>query len=420
MEPVTIDLCGYDKIDGAGGPVVWLCRFPAVLRELGINVRVRLLSWDPPEEGIVYQTLTKQGFNVSGTEFKDTDSNIRWIIDQVSCDPPDVFVPNLVTPAFYAARWIRAAGIPTVGILHSDDEFYHSIQDEFIFGEPSFAVSSVVCVSQELQQQVAGRSPSTTIPIRIPYGVPTPENNAELNGLGLRLAFVGRLAEEQKCISQVTRAFCRAVTEVSGTTATIFGDGPDKPNVERILNTEGAGLPIVLAGNVPSDEIQQKLTETSDVIVLLSDYEGLPISLLEAMACGIVPVCLNIRSGIPELIEHDVTGVLVNDREDAFVNAIRKLNDSPSTWQRLSIAAREQVRSQNSLHAAAEKWAELLRSLKAQCTQKTAITLPAQLKLPPVNAALAREDGRITRQQLGLYERTRTLMGSIKRKFVRE
>ena len=50
---------------------------------------------------------------------------------------------------------------------------------------------------------------------------------------------MGRLAEEAKRISEVTRALCRAVREVPGTEAKIYGDGPERLVVEQILREEG-------------------------------------------------------------------------------------------------------------------------------------------------------------------------------------
>ncbi len=253
---LTIDLCGYDKLEVAGGPIVWLRRIPQVLRDQGVDVRIRLLSWHEPHKGVVFQSLRNQGFAVAGHQFADTQTNIRWFLTQINSDPPNIFVPNLVTPAFFAGRWARAASIPTVGVLHSDDEFYRAIQSEFIFGQPEFAVSCVVGVSRELERQVSSKNPPRTTTARIPYGVPIPSATAQRNETGLRLGFVGRLAEEQKRISDVTRALCRAVRAVPHTQAIIFGDGPDRDNVEKILSSEGAGLPVTLAGNVPSEEIR--------------------------------------------------------------------------------------------------------------------------------------------------------------------
>ncbi|WP_371821102.1 glycosyltransferase [Chloracidobacterium sp. D] len=46
------------------------------------------------------------------------------------------------------------------------------------------------------------------------------------------------------------------------------------------------------------------------MFVLLSDYEGLPIALMEAMATGLVPICTAMRSGIGQLVVDGVTGCM--------------------------------------------------------------------------------------------------------------
>jgi hypothetical protein len=75
------------------------------------------MTWSDPEQGVVLKSLRNQGFDVTSQPFTDTCSNIRWYLQNIADSPPDVFVPNLVTPAYFAGRWARAAGIPTVGVL---------------------------------------------------------------------------------------------------------------------------------------------------------------------------------------------------------------------------------------------------------------------------------------------------------------
>lgn len=394
MQPLTVDICGYDKLEVAGGPVVWLMRFPEILRNHGINVRIRLMTWDDPEKGVVLQHLQQLGFEVTCQQFSDTDSNIHWHLQNLKDSPPDIFVPSLVTPAFFAARWAREAGIPTVGVLHSDDPFYRAIQQEFIFGEPDYAMSAVVCVSEELRRQVSDQVPARTTPVRIPYGVPTPDGTANKIPGRLRIGFVGRLAEEQKRISEVTQAFCRVTSELNGVEAIIYGDGPDKQNVIDILANADESSRVTIAGSIPSEQIQQRLIEECDTVVLLSDYEGLPISLLEAMACGLVPVCLNIRSGIPELIDNGITGLLVDDREQSFTDAIRRLRDDDDLWKRQSAAARERVRAENSLDAAARLWVTMFNDLHNTKESRATVTAPNSFALPPQNPELRYEDVR--------------------------
>lgn len=390
-------------------------RLLPILRDNGIDARcLFLLHYG--DTGQALAALERDGFDCRSVVAHDrTPDRVQWILEQLRENPPDVFVPNLVVAGYYAARWAREAGVPTIGILHSDDDYYRALQSEFVFGRPAFRVAAVVCVSRELERQVSAQKPANTVVRRIPYGVPVPAERQERTG-PLRIAFAGRLTEEQKRISDVARAFCRAVGEVPGTEAVIYGDGPDRAVVERILEHEGAGLPVSLAGFVPSEEMQNRFLDT-DVIVLLSDYEGLPIALLEAMACGCVPVCLNMRSGIPELVEDGATGLIVRDAGDDFVLAIRRLTNDLALKQRLSRSARQRVASEFSSEACGESWAALLRELSGSPHPRRSIHVPNPVRLPWFNPALESEEQRagLPSLPLRLFRRGRMLGGRIKR-----
>lgn len=316
------------------------------------------------------------------------EDRVRWILKRLQEDPPDVFVPNAMLPSYYAGRWAREAGIPTVGILHSDDSYHRGLLNEFVFGDTDYRLSALVCVSRFLEQEVLRRRPHGVLIRRIPCGVPIPEDMAQLPTGRMRLVYTGRLVEEQKRISELTRALCRVVREVESTEAFIYGEGPAATQVDQIVSSDGNGLPIHFAGRVDSDRIQEHL-QKGHVLVLLSDYEGLPISMMEAMASGVVPICLRTRSGAVELIEHDKTGLLVSNRGDDFVNAARRLRCEPDTWERLSLAARAKMQAEYSSEASAASWETLLRALSDNSQTKRVVKAPRQVVLPPIPAALA-------------------------------
>jgi colanic acid/amylovoran biosynthesis glycosyltransferase len=357
-----------------------------LLRDRGLECRCLFLTHFGGT-GPVVEELFKDGFVSAVVNCHSrTDDQVRWILKQVDQNPPDVFVPNLVVSAYHAARWIRAAGIPTIGVLHSDDAYYRAIQDEFVFGTSQQCLSSVVCVSAQLEEQVRHRNPRSTQVIRIPYGVHVP-NNVELRSSDrLRIAYVGRLAEEQKQISKTTRALIRVCRDIPNVEAVIFGDGPDRSNVDQILASEGVGVAVRLGGSLPNSAVQQELL-LCDAIVLLSDYEGLPIALLEGMACGCVPVCMAMRSGIPELIQHKVSGLIVNDREDSFLAAMKSLAADPMLRQRLAINARQTVVEQYSQEQSADLWADHLHKLARQSSPRK-LLVPRRIVLPKRNPLL--------------------------------
>lgn len=388
-----VTFCSYDKPGSIGGPFSWLRRLLPLLRTRGIDCRCLFLTHFGGT-GPIVEGLREDGFDCRVVNCHDRMvDQVRWILEQLRENPPDVFVPNFVVSAYHAARWVRAAGIPTVGILHSDDPYYRAIQDEFLFGAAERQLSSVVCVSQELERQVKLRSPANSIVARIPYGVSIPEIISESTPARFRIAYVGRLTEEQKQISELTRAFIRVCQAIPDAEAVIYGDGLDRGNVEAILSAEGQNVRVRLAGNIPNDQIQQELLQC-DVIALLSDYEGLPIALLEAMACGCVPVCLQMRSGIPELVRHEISGLIVSDRGDSFLAAMKQLASDPELRTSLGTQARQTVKDRYSLEHTADLWARHLFQLSQQSSLRRFVT-PRKILLPKPNPVLESEEQRM-------------------------
>ncbi len=415
---INVTFCAYDKPDNVGGPVAWIQRLLPALRTHGVESRCLVMThWG--DTGPTLAALQAQGFDCPTVACHEhTEDRLRWILARLRENPPDVFVPNLVVAGYLAARWVRSAGIPTVGILHSDDAFYRGLQQQFVFGRREFRLSALVCVSRELEQQVRARRPQHTMTRRIPYGVPLPPQE-QRRSPQLRVAYVGRLAEEQKRISEVTRVLCRVVREVPGTEAVLYGDGPDARAVERILATDGAHLPVHLVGRIESDDVQKELLGC-DVIILLSDYEGLPIALMEAMACGCVPVCLRMRSGIPELVEDGVTGLLVDNRADSVVAAIRRLRDDSALREQLARAARARIEAEYSSEGSTALWAQLLTQLHAPSGARRVIDRARWMSLPAVDPGLASADVRqpSPMSPAHLYGRGRMIAGRIKRRLL--
>jgi colanic acid/amylovoran biosynthesis glycosyltransferase len=394
---MNIAFCAYDSPNHVGGPNTALRRLLPALPQFGCEPRVLFFADGAPDAGATARALRQRGIKYAQTRRPfHTEAHLRWLLDRLREKPPDVFVPDYVVQAYFAGRWMRAAGIPTVGVLHGDDKYYDGIVNEFVLGDPAYQVSGLVCVSQALERNLRAKHrnlPSTTLVRYIPHGVPVPEQRAQPPHGPLRLAYVGRLVEINKRVAEMTRAFCRAAREIPGTEAVLYGAGPAHPTLDRLLRNEGRGLPIRLAGNVDNDRIQSELL-AHHAIVLLSDSEGLPISLLEAMACGLVPICLRRPSGVLELVEHNVTGLLVDDRGDDFVAAVRRLREEPGLWERLSRAARAKIEAEYSLERSAAQWAAFFDELRRHAGPRRPIEISRQFDLPPVNPNLAHVDER--------------------------
>ena len=95
---------------------------------------------------------------------------------------------------------------------------------------------------------------------------------------------------------------------------TLIGDGPERDSLEEQARGLGIDERVVFEGAQPEDEVRKRLDET-DLFVLPSlvardgQMEGLPVALMESLACGVPTVASRI-SGIPEIIRDGETGYL--------------------------------------------------------------------------------------------------------------
>ena len=163
----------------------------------------------------------------------------------------------------------------------------------------------------------------------------------------IRLATVARLIEK-KGIEYVVRAVGAIAREGTDVSYTVIGDGPLREPLAALAAAEGVAERVQFVGWKQQREVRD-LLDASDVLVAASvtaksgDQEGIPNAVKEGMALGL-PVVSTRHSGIPELVQDGVTGVLVPERDaDALAGAFRALVAQPSHWATLGRAARETV-----------------------------------------------------------------------------
>lgn len=121
----------------------------------------------------------------------------------------------------------------------------------------------------------------------------------------------------------------------------LVGLGPLQDDMRSLARSLGIENNVVFAGfrqDVP------RIVRTLDLFLLPSTHEGLPIALVEAMALG-VPAVAAAVGGIPEVIEHDVSGLLVEPRDPTgFANAILALLADQPRRSRMGMEAARRAR----------------------------------------------------------------------------
>ncbi len=97
-----------------------------------------------------------------------------------------------------------------------------------------------------------------------------------------------------------------------------------------------------------------------DVFLLASDYEGLPLSLLEAMGYGLVPVVSDLVSGIREVVDEATGKRVAPDNTSGYGEAIVWLHQHRDEMSRLSQNAQSKVRRDFSVGAMTDRWLNVL------------------------------------------------------------
>ena len=86
-----------------------------------------------------------------------------------------------------------------------------------------------------------------------------------------------------------------------------------------------------------------EICNCADLFVFMSYQEGLPVALMEAMACGIPVVCSNIR-GNTDLIDDGVTGLISNNTPEELAGAINRMRNDTNLRDRLASAALQKIK----------------------------------------------------------------------------
>jgi len=151
-------------------------------------------------------------------------------------------------------------------------------------------------------------------------------------------------------------------------TCHLVGEGPLRRQIEKQIANAGLNDVIRMHGGLPRTKIK-KMLSSADVVVLASvptsngKREGIPVVLMEAMASGL-PVVASGISGIPELVDDNVSGFLTAPRDAAaLADALDKLSSNPELRMRMGRNGRTKVEREFSLRTNTENLARLfLRS----------------------------------------------------------
>jgi glycosyltransferase involved in cell wall biosynthesis len=334
-----------------GGSTTFLINFAGELVRRGFAAEVMSFERENP----MTVDFQKQNIPVLCLDQRRTifEDRLKIILQNLARFGPTVLVSSLGATSFEVLRYLPA-DVFRIGMGQSDDPLVYDMMRHY-----APWMNLVAMVSQTMKQKAEAMPEFVRVPVAyLPYGVPF-DSMAGLAARDwnapLRILYLGRLAREQKRIHLLPEILRQLGASDMPFHWTIAGEGEERGFLEANLKTVSPGQTVSFAGAVRYAEVPALLKQ-HDIFLLASDYEGLPLSLLEAMGNGLVPVVSDLKSGIPEVVDSS-NGCLVPVNDVAgYARAIIHLDENRDELAAKSAAARVRVQSEFSVAAMTDRW----------------------------------------------------------------
>jgi glycosyltransferase involved in cell wall biosynthesis len=352
---------------GAGGSELQFVQLACGLRRRGWGVSVISLQ----RGGVFRQTLADGAIDVREcpTGRLATPAALARLLHDVRASRPGL----VHTQAFRANLWGRLAAItaslPVVASVRATYSYlpaaYYPVE-RLLAAHTDCVVTPSLATAGHLVTEVG--VPREKV-VTIPNGVDTTLFSPDREGwpfrrrwrLGSRFTVLtlGRLVP-QKNHAALLQAFARFSAVHPDAVLLVAGRGPLEARLRE--HAQRLRVSVVFLGELSRQQVADAMAG-SDAMCLMSDFEGSPNAVLEAMAAG-KPVVASAVDGVVELVDDGVDGLLVGRGDVAgMAGALERLADEPSLRRGLGQAARARVEKENSVNLCVDRHVGLYESL---------------------------------------------------------
>jgi len=204
------------------------------------------------------------------------------------------------------------------------------------------------------------------VPVEVELFVPAPASR-----VAGRIGFAGRINDPRKNMGLLLASAALLRAQGGDVHVVLMGDAPGDA-IKSSVSQLGLQAHVSFHPNLPRGEMRE-LMQTLDVFVVASHQEGLCISALEALACG-VPVVSTRCGGPEEFVIGGTSGELVDSEPEAIASAVARIMGDPALRSSLSSGARRLVEER---YAPARARAVLLQHLRETFPASAAQAEPA-------------------------------------------
>ncbi|QYK48620.1 MAG: glycosyltransferase [Phycisphaeraceae bacterium] len=359
-----------------GGVMTWalrLARSFASSNDLGYDVRTLVVVTHPGNLSGDFDVNPDGLTEVCALDpMSDPTERLEMLVESLRRMEPDIILPNYGDICHMAASRLTHEGVRTIAIAHSDEPYYRDLASTYS------RWSAAVAVSAACESWLAPLAKQHARPIhRIVYGVPVAAELQTQSAPGpLKLAYIGRMVEIQKRISDFLLLIDALETRGVTYELHMIGDGHDMAawTAKLAQRTLTHGLVRIHGRRDPA--WVERFLPTMDISVLLSEFEGTSVTMLEAMGASVVPAVTRVRSGVDEWLTDGESGVVVpigavDEMADRLAALWHDRNAGGSLLSDMGRRAWERVRDTLSLDNVASKYCAVFDAALAEPLDRT-------------------------------------------------
>lgn len=308
-----------------GGTEEWSCMVANAIAGLGVQTHMICGMND------MFDRFTN---NCMHFETEDEIGMITKMAPKIAECLPCVFVSHIST-ALHAAQAVKAVfpdKIKLVVVAHGDDS---NIYEYLSFW--SDRIDRIVCISKKIYTVFKvkyGVAPEKLIYKPNPVKIPTITDNREVNMGTLKIGFAARLAKEVKRAHLLCELIDACIQKNLDIECNVAGEGECLELLRKYVADRHLENRVHIWGWIPPIDMTA-FWKRQDIYLNVSSSEGMCLAMLEAMACGCVPVVTDV-SGVRDVIEDGKNGFVVSadrwlevvDKIEFLVNNRQQLYDS--------------------------------------------------------------------------------------------
>ncbi|WP_423823596.1 glycosyltransferase family 4 protein [Salinisphaera sp. SPP-AMP-43] len=333
--------------------------------------------WAMHQPGLFWSRLN--AWSMSRESFTEFVYGLR-LARMLREDPPDVMHVHFASLAAQIARYAsRLSGVPFTFCAHHYDIFHSAPPNYPVL---SHDASAVITISDYNRRYLRDHHNVADARLRVIHcGIDcqrfqraeSPEAQTAADR-PLQLVAVGRLTDV-KAHRYMVEACAKLRDRGVDFVLNIIGEGDQRTALESQIDTAGLADRVHLLGAQPSSVVRRELFD-ADIFVMSSLSEGIPVSLMEAMAMERPVVTTGVK-GIPELVSHEENGLLVPvENAEAIADAIQQLADDDERRRQFGAAGRTKVLREFNAETEYERllslWREIIDPEAAQARQQDA------------------------------------------------